>query len=231
MRKIKIEQEVDIEEMVKQLKTIDFDAVNKCIIETVTSVVNKLVEMYEEVCNSETMKVELQKPDCYGYYNNDEGLYCNDCKSKKHCIEETEQEKITKWYVDADGFKCFACNSSSICDKNDCIVYDLCKRETEKFERLQEELNEYKNKEAEPKPYCYCTGKFEKEVCTEESCKYYYDCDINKQYRKMQEYDFNARHEINSIKCFGKYNREKCLPNTCILYNLCKKTTKELKHE
>lgn len=135
MRKTKIEQEIDIEEMIKQMKSIDFDAVNKCIIETATSVVNKLVEMYEDVCNSEPMKVE------------------------------------------------------------------------------------------EPKPTCYCSGRITKLKCTEK-CKHYYDCEINRQYRTMLEYDFNARKEINSIKCFGKYSKE-CLSNTCILYDLCKKTTKE----
>lgn len=139
MRKIKIEQEVDIEEMIKQMRSIDFDAVSKCIMETAISVVNKLVEIYEDVCNSELMKVE------------------------------------------------------------------------------------------EPKPTCYCSGRITELKCTEK-CKHYYDCEINKQYRTIQEYDFNARKEINSIKCFGnhKYNDE-CLPNTCILYDLCKKTTKEIK--
>lgn len=136
MRKIKIEQEVDIEEMIKQIKSIDFNAVNKCIIETATSVVNKLVEIYEDVCNSEQMKVE------------------------------------------------------------------------------------------EPKPTCYCSGRITELKCTDK-CKYYYDCEINRQYRKMAEYDFNARKEINSIKCFGKYNRKECLSNTCILYDLCKEITKE----
>lgn len=140
MRKIKIEQEMDIEEVIKQMKSIDFDAVSKCIMETATSVINKLVEMYEDVCNSEQMKVE------------------------------------------------------------------------------------------EPKPTCYCSGRITELKCTDK-CKYYYDCEINRQYRIMQGYDFNARKEINSIKCFGKYNEKECLSNTCILYNLCKKTTKRLNNE
>lgn len=135
MRKIKIEQEIDIEEMIKQMKSIDFDAVSKCIMETAISVVNKLVEIYEDVCNSKLMEVE------------------------------------------------------------------------------------------EPKPTCYCSGRITELKCTDK-CKYYYDCEINKQYRTMQEYDFNARKEINSIKCFGEYNKE-CLSNTCMLYDLCKKTKKE----
>lgn len=60
----------------------------------------------------------------------------------------TEKE-ITKRYVDADAFSCFASNNSLVCDKNKCIVYDLCKREVEKFKRLQDEINKYKNRTEE----------------------------------------------------------------------------------
>jgi hypothetical protein len=133
-KKINIEHEVDIEKLIEQMKSIDLDAISKGIIETSIGVINKLVEMYEDVCNSKLMEVE------------------------------------------------------------------------------------------EHKPTCYCSGRITELKCTDK-CKYYYDCETNRQYRTMLEYDFNARKEINSIKCFGKYNKE-CLSNTCILYDLCKKTTK-----
>lgn len=132
MRKIKIEREVDIEELIEQMKSTDFDAVSKCIMETATSVVNRLVEMYEDVCNSKLMEVE------------------------------------------------------------------------------------------EPKPTCYCSGRITELKCTDK-CKNYYDCEINKQYRTIQEYDFNARKEIKEAKkknkrpyCFGieyEETKEKC--KTC----------------
>lgn len=141
MRKIKIEQEIDVEKLIEQMKAIKvLHTEDKNIINVAVYAINRLVEMYEDVCNSEPMRVEVPKPDCY------------------------------------------------------------------------------------------CTGEIKEKGCTDK-CRYYYDCEINRQYRKMSEYDFKARNEINNIKCFGKYNKKECLPNTCILYDLCKKTTKELKNE
>ena len=46
-------------------------------------------ECIEEKERNEWHLVEEINPECYGYYNNDEGLYCNNCKIKEQCLEET----------------------------------------------------------------------------------------------------------------------------------------------
>lgn len=46
-------------------------------------------ECVEEKERNDWHLVEKINPECYGYYNNEEGLYCNNCKIKEQCLEET----------------------------------------------------------------------------------------------------------------------------------------------